>query len=481
VVCPSALEEIFVSSNEPTPPDDPKLRQVARNLRDLQEEAGVPLSDEDALSAADIYVGKGDSRPVPQTLISDLAAMLRRRGGLYRRGRDLVTINEGTGEMEPMDTHAFVSWVPMVAGIVTHCGKKIDKTTGREQFELSSLSVEQAKLILASHEMRAKMPEIRTVNLVPMPVYRDKLDDRGFKVIEWLEPGYDAQTKSFTVHGGPQIDFSLDGLEAAEWMFKIVKTFEWSDKMPDGRSNRMAVHFALMVTCLARYLFAGKSPAFLYGSNLEGSGKGALMRMAMMPVFRIMGSTTIDPSDKVELLKTLNTKAASGDPYILADEMPEGCEIRNQHLARLLTENIWEFRGMGQDKAITKVDITKLITVFAGNRVTVNRNLNRRIMHVDLFPHQEARDRVLPADAVLLDDAFFEDERNLDKLLSCVAAMIRYWDEMGRPVSRDRDIPSFGGWSQIVGESWRRRAWGGRWLRLKRLDLATMIHGRCAS
>lgn len=447
-------------SEQPKP--DPKkgvdpLREKARNaVEGLRDTAGLPPLEGMENAGWELYVGKGDTRPAPQEMIPKLADFLRRSKKLFNRGGRLVTINEVTGEMEPMTPHQLVTWVPNTVGIVTHNGRKTDQETGKERFAISALSVEQATLALASQEFKTMMPEIRDVNLVPMPVWRDKLDERGeerrkgFRKIEWLQPGYDAQTKSFTIHGCPHIDHSWDGMEAAEWLWKLYRTFDWADKDKDMRSNRMAVHVALQVTCLARYLFDGKAPVFMYNSNLEGSGKGALISAALRPVFRVIGPSTIDPSDRAELLKTLNTKAESGDAYVFGDEMPEDREINNQHLARWTTATIWEKRGMGQDSKITKSDITKMITIFAVNRGRLNRNIARRTLQADLHPHQEARERKLPEGATRLDERFFSKQENVDKLLSATAALIRLWDECNRPASSDGPLPSFEGWSEIV-------------------------------
>lgn len=432
-------------------PDDQKRQQVRDAMRGLREEAGLPPAEGLENAGIDLYVGKGDSRPLPQVLVTQLADILRRSKKLFRHGSDLKTVNEGTGEMDKMTAHRFVTWLPNTVGVVCHAGKKIDPATGTETFQLSSMSIEQASLMLASHELQTLMPEIKTVNLVPMPVFRKRKDDRGLPALEWLGPGYDAQTKSFTVHGCPVIDHSLDGMEAAQEIFDLLKWFDWSDKDPEtGVANRMAAHVAAMVTALARYLYTGKAPFFLYQSNLEGSGKGALIKFAMKYVFRTFGAANIDFRDKPELKKTLNTKARAGDQYAFFDELPEDLEIRDQLLAAWLTEETWEFRGMGQDDKIAKPDITKVITIGAVNRGRVNRNIGRRTVFIDLQPHQEAKERKLPANAVKLDSDFFNDTARLDRLLNCVAAMIRLWDEQGRPRTKDREIESFEVWSHVV-------------------------------
>lgn len=441
--------------DDPQPLEDPKLQRVAENLRGLHDAAGVPPPESTRLTGASVYVGTEGSRPPIQTLIQNIAELLRNRG-LYRRGRDIGTVNEGTGEFEVISPHTFCSWVPMTAGITPHKGYKTDQASGKDVMLIADLSVEQARLILQSHELRAKVPEIVHVNLVPLPVYRDELDERddprrkGFRKIEWLEPGYDAPTKSFTVHGGPMIDHKWDGLAAAEWLLSLYRTFPWSDQEESGISNRMAVHIACSVTAVARHLFLGKAPFFFYHSNLEGSGKGALVRAALLPVFRKAGPDDIDLADTKELRNVLNTKAGCGASFVWAEELPENWTLNDRQLARWATTETWPFRPMGQNKEMCNADITKMLTVIASNRMTVDRNLQRRVLHADLFPHQEAKERKLPEGTQMLDSAFFADEKNLDKLLSAACSLIRHWDDVGRPQSKDRELESFEDWSRVV-------------------------------
>lgn len=432
------------------PKEDPKLKNLGEKLRGMHEAAGVPPPDDVALSAPTIYVGQDRNRPLPDEFSRQLTALLRSRG-LFVKNKDIGTVNEQTGEFETMTPHTLVTWVPQTAGVMPVRKEKFDASKGKMVQDKGEIGLEMARLFLANHEARAKLPVIDHVNLVPMPVFRGALDERGLPKLELLQPGYDAQTRTFTCHSGICLDEKLTWMEAAEWLFERVRTFDWSGKDANDRSDRMAVFFSAMLTAFCRYLFIGKSPLFLIQSNLEGSGKGALAQMILLPVFRRLGPSTIDPDNREELLKHLDTKASAGAEYLFCDEMPEGLEIREQHLARWATANIWEMRPMGQNKEIGKHDITKMLTVMTGNRVTVNRNIGRRTLMADLFPHQLANERTLPAGTVLLDDEFFNNEENLNKILSCMWAMVKGWDEMKRPgPEKDRLKESFVGWSRVV-------------------------------
>lgn len=431
-------------------PDDDKVNRFADNLRGMHDAAGVPQPDENAFSAAEIWVGTEKRRPTPQAFTRALVDLVRSRG-LYMRGKDVGTVNEQSGEFEAMLPHDFVTWVPHVAGIVPVAARLNDEDTGKPKIVEGDIGVEMARIFLASKELRVKLPMIEHVNRVPLPVVRmKKKDERGLPVIELLQPGYDAETKTFTCHSDVEIDESIDGIAAAHWLFNRAKTFDWSQKDELGRSDRMAVHFACMLTPFCRYMFAGKSPFFHYNSNLEGSGKGALVKWALMPVFRNCGPVTLDPTNRDELLKLLDTKAASGDSYVWADEMPDGILLKELHLARWATSRIWEMRPMGQNKQLGKFDITRMLTIISANRVRTDRNIGRRTLTADLFPHQAANERVLPEGTVLLDDEFFENEENLNMTLSCLWSLVRWWDEMKRPGSKDRALESFEGWSRVI-------------------------------
>ncbi len=437
------------------PPKDGNLERIGENLRGMHDRAGVPPPETIAKSAPGIYVGVERNRPPPDEFCRELSALLRTRG-LFIRNKVVGKINENTGEFEMMTPHDLVTWVPDVAGVVPFEEKKFDPETGREKMKKGAIGIEQARIFLASTDLKAKLPVIEHVNLVPLPVYRDELDERkdpkrkGFRKIELLRPGYDASTKTFTCHSGILLDEKTEPIELCEWALKILKTFDWSGKDEKGFSDRMAAHLAMQISVFARHLFVGKIPGFFYTSNQEGSGKGVLILWCLQAVFRFLGPMTIDPFDRKELINGLNTIANSGTEYLFADELPPDLQLRDPNIARWLTTKWWENRGMGQNQVISKVKIEKMLTVFAQNRGKLDRNLARRFIQVDLFMHQSSTDKRLAPDTILLEDEWFGDDENLNKILSLSWAMIRMWDNAGRPKSKDPVRKSFESWSRIV-------------------------------
>lgn len=437
------------------------VEKLSDNMRALHEAAGVELPDNLATRAPTIFVGRDGSRPPVQKLIKVMVDVLRHKG-IYKRGTDVGTIDPISGTWETMSPLRFVSWVPEsgvmpVSGYGKNSGIPVEGEIG----------VEQARLILASTEFKVKLPEIETINFVRMPVMRDELDEhgdlgelaqdkrKGFRKIELLPYGFDAETKTFTIRGGPSYAEDMDPDEAYKWLNHLLEYFSWADK------DRMAVQLAAMFSAYGRFLYSGKSPFFLWNSNLPGSGKSRLTELVLRPVFGQVGGEGYDQQDKQELKKTLDKVAQGFQPYLWFDDL-DRIKLRSPHLNRWATIGMWEGRVMGTKEGF-KVPI-RPVTCFTGNQVTMDDNLARRTLQVDLFARQQAKDRVLPPDAVMIEDDFFNSETRMGEVLACLWALIRHWDVFNRQphmiYSTDksgavvkvkaRPLESFEGWSRVI-------------------------------
>ena len=448
------------AGNDRGVPKSNKIVHLAQALRGLHDQAEVQQPDETIFTAPVVYVGKGKSRPAPQRLTLDLVEALTDKG-LYMLGKDVGTVNETTGEFEIMSPKTFVTWVPMVAGVVLSAGVVSDEQTGKQKIIPGDLPVETAVVILASHELRGRLPVIESIHMVKMPVLRSELDENGnpsrtgFRKIELLPQGYDKETKTFTVRGSLDYAEDMDPDEALQWIYSILKTFPWSDMKEGGpcpwgpTSNRMAAQVAAMLTIFCRHLFRGKPPFFLHTSNLPGSGKSSLAYLCLWACYGEVGGQVYEPKDKQELRKVLDAKAQGHGVYLWFDNIPPGITLFSPILEQWATMRVWEGRDMGQNKSTFKVR-TRCATFFTGNRITMGTDIGRRTVVVDLFPHQQAADRHLPADAVVLDDAFFEDDEMRSKLLASLWALVRNWDLGNRKKLAAKPKASFEGWSLIV-------------------------------
>ena len=430
-------------------PDD-RLVATAERLRGMYDRAGVQQPDELAMAAPELFVGGEKSRPPVQVLARKLAELLSGKQLLFMRGKEIGTINEMSGEWEAMTPHSFATWVPQVAGIVLVKHYDADPKTGKKHIEEGELGVDVSRVILASTELRVRLPVVEQINRVRLPVYREKLDERddparkGYRKIELLPEGYDAETKTFTIAGGMSYDDKLEENAAYQWLQHLVRDFQWGD---EERSKAVFVQAFLTLFC--RNLYLGKSPMFMFTSNLPGSGKSMLTRLCIEPV---MGAGTApsgwNRDDKQETRKELDAYAQDFSPFIWFDDV-DRCKVVSSDLNRWLTSSTWACRVMGSKEKFNGP--LRAVTFLTGNQVTLDDNLERRTLVVDLFARQQARERVIAADRIELDEEFFTaTESNMAKCLAVMWAFVRIWDDYGRNVTKQRPLESFKQWSLCV-------------------------------
>ncbi|MFK5923253.1 MAG: hypothetical protein QM496_13835 [Verrucomicrobiota bacterium] len=373
--------------------------------------------------------------------------ILRGKNLIFRRGLEVGTVDEA-GEWTEMTTDRFRSWLPMTGGVIPYKGLKDNKPVK------VSVPYEVARGVLASDELRTKLPEIRQINMVRMPVFREELDDRddkkrmGFRKIELLPLGYDSEAKTFTVFQTADFDEDMDSNDGFTWLKDLLKYFPFADE------DRRAVQIAAMLTVYAGNLFNGRSPMFLWNSNLAGSGKSRLSQLALDPVFGESGASGYSYDSREEVRKELDAKAQEFAQYVWFDDVPKGT-IRDVVLNRWLTRLTWQCRVLGT-KGMFKGKLFA-VTFMTGAQIELDGMLARRTLVVDLFPRQRARNRTLPKDAIAINDDFFGNDEMRSKVLGSMWSLIRWWDESGRPglkecpaLEGEKELDSFESWSSII-------------------------------
>lgn len=424
--------------------DDKSLPPWVRRLRGFFEAAGETLPEEIANSAPFVYIDTP-----PDEWAHKVIELLRGRDVLFRRGKEIGTVDE-MGEWEAMDANRFRTWLPAVAGVVPFRKQESDGMPIK-----CGIDVSLATAILRSDELRAKLPEIRAINLVRLPAVRASvLDERGmesrkgFKKYELLPVGYDRESRTYTVHQSVDIDENMDPSDAFKFWRDLLKYFEFSDP------ERLAVQMAAQLTIFCRGLYGGRSPMFLWNSNLPGSGKSRLSQLCLDPIYGDAGKSGYSYDSREEVRKELNAAATAFSPYIWFDDVPKGM-IRNVDLNRWLTAKTWQCREIGTGKLFKGP--LYAATFMTGAQIELDDMIARRTLVIDLFPRRVVRNRVLPPDATMLNDAFFECEEMRSKILSSMWALVRLWDDLGRPCIEDipatkgeRPLESFESWSAVI-------------------------------
>lgn len=430
-------------------------KELAAGLAPLREQAGIAPSDEEALEAPLLLVKK----PIDDVArrVADLLQSSDGRWGLFRRGKEIGTINQASGEFEVMNARRFRTWFPDARGVMP-VEKYIRKTDddGVVTFkpQKGELTLDQAATILESDYLRSKLPQLENIHRVKMPVMRRELDERdeekrrGFRKLELLPQGYDAESKTYTLLGGLDFAEDMDAQAAIDHLQALLRFFPWGD---NGRS--LAIQIAGMMTIFCARLYLGRSPMFLLNANMPDSGKSRLAQLMVQPVHGSAGRSGFSYEDKNEVRKSLDAVAQAFGPYVFFDDVPRG-KVRNEDLHRWLTAPDWTCRVMGTKDMFHGP--LYAATVMTGNQVKLNEDLERRTLIVDLFARVKGAERVLPDQAILLDDDFFQDDAQRSKLLAALWSLVRWWDDNCRPPlygqggKRVRPLNSFEGWSRVV-------------------------------
>lgn len=400
---------------------------LLERMRPMFLEAGVSLPAGVEEKVPSVFLG-GTVRDLGINIGDNL-----RGQNLYLQNQDVVTIEEGTGRTQLMTPERFVSWTE---DFITFW--KYDKQHAEK---VQSMSPQTAKLVLVNGHFRAKLPVLRGVNMVKLPV----LDKQGG--VRLLPQGYDPESGIFTVRGGidyPE-DVPLD--HAVERLKEMHLWFPWGD---DGRS--LAVHLTAMLTvfCAAMVKEGARVPMFLYNSNMVGSGKTQLAKMALLLVHGRGGVATLWDRNE-EFKKELDSAAQALEPFLFFDDL--GGYLKNNLLNGWLTSARWDGRIMGTRERFTVP--LRGVTLATGNQLKLSEDLGRRTLIADLFATQTVQERQLPPDVQVITDDWVLSEDIRGPLLGCLYALVR--DAFGTGEAKRlaalrvlRVLPSFEAWSRLV-------------------------------
>lgn len=385
----------------------------------------------------------GEGRPV-SAFAREMGAALK-DCGLFRRELVPVTIHPETGDFAEVTSERFITLAEEF--LVTHVTHYSQKEGARDVPK--SMPVAAARAVLNSDQFLWQLPAIDRVNHVRLPVMR--ADGR----IELLPEGYDAKSKTYTMKSGVEIDESLTPGAGVKVIENYLREFPFGDWKADTEENREArvvgqsrsqsVAVSGMLSLFGASLqgLTAQRLNFAFTSNAQGSGKTLLGQLCVTPV---MGRCYVQalPTERAELKKILDSEALAASPYIFLDNIKGN--LSDSTLEAFTTATWFTGRMMGGQK---KFNAPKLSTLFlTGNNMTLSTDLARRVLICELYVEEaDIRDRQVQR---LMTSAYFERPQVRGDILSALWAMVRGWDEAGRP-DCSRRIPGYEEWSRIFG------------------------------
>lgn len=430
----------------------PATGELAAGLSSLRADSGLPASEQAALDSPYLSV----HMPIDDMAarVAELLKASDGRWGLFRRGEQLVTVNDKTGEFEEMRPLRFRTWFPRVRGVMMVAKWQKDKVSGGWiPQQKGQLTKDQAATILES-DLKDKVPVIQAVHQVKMPVQGLEVDNRGKLKWRLLQQGYDPATEIYTLRRTQMVgdesrfvldyDTGMDVGEGIELIWQLLRHFGWRSPHRD-----FPIHLAAMLTMFCRGLFVGRAPAFIYNANIQESGKSTLAMLIAWIVHGTMGTMPLLEDNDDKLNTILDSAALANVPYLIFDNIDWGGRtIQSALLDESITAMERTIRKLGGNDLPMRP--TNWMTIMTGNNMTFSTDQDRRGLIIDILNAVAGAERVLPAEAVKIDPRFFANIEWRSKLLSALWSIVRDWDLAGRPPGTGRELGSFDDWSRVI-------------------------------
>jgi hypothetical protein len=402
-----------------------RLQEMLGPMLPAMRAAGVPMPEASELAMPEVYLDADVLQVASQ--LSDLC----RGDEIYRMDREVVTIDEGSGRLEPMPPKRFVTWI----------GERVKfYKLGAKGKRYESMTEQMASLVLCSDRFKSRIRQVTAVHQVKMPAWGPVVE--GKKTVRLLPGGYDAASRVFTVRAA--------GLEYAEdWpveqgvqhLRRLLGGFPFGE-MEQGMGNQISFMLSLYMRAM---IAPDKLPAYVIGANLVSSGKGILAKLGICAVYGRASTTSLSKDD--ELRKELDVAARHGRPYLFFDDL--GGTVNNRDLNAWLTSTHRSGRVIGTGETFEMP--TAAMLIFTGNQLKLSPDLERRRVAVDLFAEEAAPDRPEPEEVIT--DEWLMDPEKREGILAAMWALVRFaYSKEGQATGKryGKPLGSFEKWSRVV-------------------------------
>lgn len=226
--------------------------------------------------------------------------------------------------------------------------------------------------LVGSLYARGSWPGLRRLDgVTEVPVLR-----RDGSILETA--GYDAQTGLLFQPNAAFLPVAEnptreDALGALAELKEVVCDF------PFAAERHRSTWLAALLTPLARQVFDGPAPLFLFDSNVSGSGKSLLTDAISQIVLGSVMARTSYTQDDEELRKRVTTIAIEGDPVVLIDNIENGGTLGSPTLDAVLTSTEWKDRLLGTNQQFH--GRLRAIWYATGNNIQLRGDMQRRVLH----------------------------------------------------------------------------------------------------
>lgn len=321
-----------------------------------------------------------------------------------------------TRDMEPT---RFITWLETHMRFITRT-----KDGGTES---TSLSEAQARAILSSDILRRRLPLLKEIAHVRLPLWHRAANGRY--TFTPAAAGYDPATHIYTQDTLP-IDWekplSLPTIHRC-WT-GLLQGFPIDGGACDyRRSPSFSTALTAMLGQFLRHNIS-RFPIIIVNANQPGSGKSFLCRTLLAPFYGEVNVTNY-VTDEMEFRKTLNSMVQDGSPYCFLDDLKI---LVSGTVNRFTTSGIIRDRRMGTDKMFTAENRMQFFAT--GNGLHVETDILRRSLSIDLFCAGKATDRTPRGE---LSETYILTAEFRKTLLHLLNSMVAHWVSAGCPLATE--------------------------------------------
>lgn len=263
--------------------------------------------------------------------------------------------------------------------------------------------------------------------------------------------GYHAGAKVFY---SPPADFVLPDIpkhptieEVKDSLSKITDDvlvdfpFHDGDKSTTGGRASKAHAIALLLQQFMRKMIPGHLPYSFVQKPDAGTGASLMIQSLMRIALGrdVAAKTETEPN---EMRKQLTTFLLTREPVLFIDNL--NMHVHGAALANFATCGVWDDRRLGVNENVrARVTCT---TILAGNNVAMSKEIARRCAPIGIDAERDPLERT----GFKHDLETWVPAHRAELVAACLT-LIRYWIDQGRPEWRGKPLPSFEGWSRVMG------------------------------
>lgn len=379
----------------------------------------------------------GGGHRVIADFAKDIGAVMAEAPIFRREGLSMpVTVDRETGDVVVMTALRFMSWV--ADHVVVYETKQVKAGSDYQAIKVRrDIPKVTAQCCLEADQFLSQLRPLVRVNAVRTPW----MSPDAIPIL--LPEGYHEASEIYTLTSGVVIDEKMP-LDAAR---RLLGEYYGEFGFTDERSLAVAVTLPLALWGIGLQCVEAARPGFMVRANTQGGGKSLIAQMGITPAYGLPRATPRAKED--ELKKTIDAVVLQGAPYLFFDNQKGHFE--NALVEGFMTSPVHQARVMGTQKLMNgKVCCVLIIT---GNNLTVSPDMQRRLLQCDVFVEEfDLQEKAHKRD---LNPVVLNRPEVRGEFLSALWAMIRNWNEMGRPKAGDPKRPfrlaTFAEWSDIFG------------------------------